>query len=315
MNKQLSSFPVEQLTKVRSLTSSQLVSGLKQKRNFENELLSEIVIYIFEVDRRKLYLNYNCTSLFDFLVRELGYCNASAQRRIDAARMLTQNPEVAEKLKTGELNLTQVSIVAQGLKQAKREAAAAGEKFTSSAEVKAKLLESVKAQPKDKAQQIVAQALNLEVKAYEKKVVQRDESVRLEIVLSKEEAELLKEVKDLLSHSMPGANSKEVIVEALRELKRKKDPAAIKRNYSRAIKLTPKINQSTSAAEVRRSVFRKDKCCQWKFSNGQLCGSTFQLQVDHKKSKWLGGSGDRANLQLLCSAHNKLKYQKEVGLM
>jgi hypothetical protein len=286
---------------LRNLTSQQLHNELVRKVSREREVMAEVVECIHEVDRRKLYFKYNCTNLFDYLTRELKYSAGSAQRRIDAARLLT--PKLKEDLKSGAINLMQVAAIAQGLKQAKRETPG----FTSTVEVKRDLLEKVKLEPAAQAQQVVAQALNLEIKTIEKKVIQRDESVRLEITLSKEEVELLKEVKDLLSHSLPGASYKEVLVEALKQLRKRKSSLKVIRRASSA-----KVSKDTGA-EVRRSVFRKDKCCQWKFDNGKSCGSTFQLQVDHKQSRWLGGSDEQENLQILCSAHNQMKYQKEIG--
>lgn len=304
------------LANLRMLSNQQLDVELRRETRSERELLSKIVCYIYEVDRRKLYLKYNYTSLFDYLVKEMKYSSASAQRRLDAARLIEHAPELASNLASGELTLNQVSIVAQGLKQARREAASNGERFTSTSEVKRDLLEKVKSQPKEKAQQLVADTLNLEVKAIEKKVYQRDESLRLEITFSKEEAALLNEVRNLLSHSMPGASYKDVLVGSLREIVRRRDPAKTARASKEAkeAELTSAVEVKKSAAEVRRSVFRNDKCCQWVYPDQKICGSTFQLQIDHKKSRWLGGTEEEANLQLLCSAHNRLKYQQEIGL-
>ncbi|MBK7961713.1 MAG: hypothetical protein IPK04_11270 [Bdellovibrionales bacterium] len=47
--------------------------------------------------------------MFDYLVKEIGYTPASAQRRIDAARMMQQVPELGNKIENGTLKLTQVS--------------------------------------------------------------------------------------------------------------------------------------------------------------------------------------------------------------
>lgn len=317
----LTSYEINLLLDLRKMRSEELHAGLVKETTQERQLLSKIVCYIYEVDRRKLYLNFKCANLFDYLTRNMKYSAGSAQRRLDAARLLGEAPELAADLASGELTLNQVSMVAQGLKQARREAVSKGEKFTSTAEVKRDLLEKVKAQPNSQAQQVVAQTLNLEIKAFEKKVIQRDESLRLEITFSKEEAELLKEVRDLLSHVMPGASYKEVLVESLKEVKKKR-VAVVKlkpklEKVTSTLKVTaPKITEvkKPSAAEVRRSVFRKDKSCRWKFDNGKVCGSTFQLQIDHKRSQWLGGRDEKENLQVLCSAHNRLKYQMEIGL-
>ncbi len=296
---------------LHTLSDDQLHKNLVKKTSTERQLTAEIVEYIYEVDRRRLYLKYDCSNILDYLTQEMKYSKTSAMRRLDAARLIGKNTEAMLQLSAGEINLSQISLVAQSLKQAKREAQVSGEKFSATAEMKTQLLNQIKNEPIFKAQAIVAETLSLEIKSFEKKVVQRDESVRLEITFTKEEYELLQEMKSLISHKIPGATNKDIMVEALTELKRRKDPARQVKNSRVSSAAEPNLG---SFAEVRRSVFRKDKCCQWRFNNGKLCGSTFQLQVDHIKSKWLGGENDESNLQLLCGAHNRMKYRQEIGL-
>ncbi len=63
-------------------------------------------------------------------------------------------------------------------------------------------------------------------------------------------------------------------------------------------------------AETNRAVHCRDKCCQWVDPvTGRKCGSTFQLQIDHRQPIWAGGTDDISNLQILCAAHNRAKYQ------
>jgi len=75
----------------------------------ERSITQEILEHIAEVDRRKLHLKMSYPSLFDYLTREIGYSAASAQRRIDAARLMQKIPEVSEQIKTGSINLSQIS--------------------------------------------------------------------------------------------------------------------------------------------------------------------------------------------------------------
>jgi len=64
------------------------------------------------------------------------------------------------------------------------------------------------------------------------------------------------------------------------------------------------------SVNTKRAVFQRDQCCQWRDpETNQQCRSTFQLQIDHVQALWAGGSNDLNNIQLLCSIHNKLKYQ------
>ena len=183
---------------LQTLSDDQVHKNLVRKTSTERHLTTEIVEYIYEVDRRRLYLRYDCSNILDYLVREMKYSKTSAMRRLDAARLIGKDTGAMSQLSGGEINLSQISLVAQGLKQAKREAQASGERFVATAELKTQLLNQIKNEPIPKAQALVAQALSLEIKSFEKKVVQRDESVRLEITFTKEDYELLQEMKSLL---------------------------------------------------------------------------------------------------------------------
>ncbi|MBK7963540.1 MAG: hypothetical protein IPK04_21495 [Bdellovibrionales bacterium] len=102
------------------LKNEELHCELKNRVAEERKLTHQILQIIIEIDLRKLYLPMACSSLFDYLVREIGYTPASAQRRIDAARMMQQVPELGNKIENGTLKLTQVSQVQQVLRLAKK---------------------------------------------------------------------------------------------------------------------------------------------------------------------------------------------------
>ena len=70
------------------LKNEELHCELKNRVAEERKLTHQVLQIILEIDLRKLYLPMACSSLFDYLVREIGYTPASAQRRIDAARMM-----------------------------------------------------------------------------------------------------------------------------------------------------------------------------------------------------------------------------------
>jgi len=71
----------------------------------------------------------------------------------------------------------------------------------------------------------------------------------------------------------------------------------------------------TLTPKTRRQIFQKDQCCQFvDKTTGRQCGSTFLLEIDHRTSRWAGGTHSLGNLQVLCAGHNKNKYQKESGI-
>jgi hypothetical protein len=321
------------------LNDLELHEGLKKKTSEERSILVDVISHIHEADRRRLYLKYNYTSLFDYLVNEMNYHGGSAQRRIDAARLLGEVPEIRPDVASGALNLTQLTAVAQGIKQKlKTESRTDGLPALKQNLMlqRRDLLDRVKNQKLPQVQKIVAETLDIEVKVQERKTMQRDGSLRVELTLTAEQVLLLNKVKSLISHTHSNPSVADLLTIGLNELISKKDPVLKGFRKNKAIKVADSLaagnsietddsSQSTTTSVVvkmrkpiptatKRKIFEKHRCCQWRNKQGDtVCGSTFQLQLDHIRPVWAGGDNETENLQVLCSRHNKLKYLKEVG--
>ena len=72
----------------------------------ERHLQGAIIDHLAEIDARRLYLQRGCSSLFDYSVRELGYSDAAAGRRIGAVRLCADQPSARERLRSGSLTLS-----------------------------------------------------------------------------------------------------------------------------------------------------------------------------------------------------------------
>ncbi len=88
------------------LSDQDLVLRLKAKVKAERALLVELLRYLEEVERRKLFLARGYSSLFAFCVEELGYSDGEAHSRIQAMRLGKAVPEVKAKLSAGDISLT-----------------------------------------------------------------------------------------------------------------------------------------------------------------------------------------------------------------
>src|SRR3954470_10088561 len=273
------------------LRDQEILERLEKLVQTERKITAEIVEYIRHVEIRKLYLELGCSSMFQYLTEKLGYTAACAQRRLDASRMLHEIPEIKEELKTGSLNLSQVALVAKGVRQKEKTVQV-------SKEDKRLLLEQVKHQTLEQTEKTVNSALGIELKEPEKERL-RSEGVRLEITLSYEQMEELKRVRELRSHIDPHASWAEIIADLARFYREKK---------------------STSVAEVkskgakRRFVFQRDQVCQHRNPDGRVCGSRWQLEIDHKMPRWAGGGDEVDNYQVLCGVHNREKYRRQAGI-
>ncbi len=72
----------------------------------ERHLQGAVIDHLSEIEARRLYLQRGCSSLFDYAVRELGYSDAAAGRRIGAVRLCADQPGAREWLRDGSLTLS-----------------------------------------------------------------------------------------------------------------------------------------------------------------------------------------------------------------
>jgi hypothetical protein len=177
------------------LTDQELELRLKDLATKERKILHAILEHIKEFETRKLYLARAYSSVFEYLVKELGYSNSAAMRRLEAARLLRDVPIVAEKIKEGSINLSQIGELSRALKEKEK---LMGDKFT--CEVKAELVHSISGKTTKETQKELAVALDIPVHEFEKQRMQQDETLRIEITLNKAQLEKLQHCKNLASH-------------------------------------------------------------------------------------------------------------------
>jgi hypothetical protein len=282
----------------------------------ERKLLHIILEHIKEVDSRKLYLARAFSTLKEYLVQECGYSGSAADRRIDAAKLLRDVPAVAEKIQTGELNLTQIGELSRAIKDAER---VRGEKV--SCMQKNELVEMISGMTTRDTQRELAVTLDIPIKEYDKQRVQKDESVRLEITLSKEQYEKLMQCQDLASHILSQNRMDPSLASVIEVLADKflSNKIGTPKQISGGEEMTSpntaavpmRVNKSLTP-KTRNEIFARDQGCQFKDrKTGRVCGSTRFSQVDHKTSQWAGGDHNQKNLQRLCANHNQFKYQQE----
>jgi 5-methylcytosine-specific restriction endonuclease McrA len=243
----------------------QIVEKLKALVASERKITAQIIEHIQEIDQKKIYLQMGFSNLYAFLTDYIGYTPAAAQRRIEAARLLTFVPEVKEDLKTGSINLSQVSMVAQSIRQKQKEAPHV--KFNN--EDKKLLLDSVKGLTLETSQKVISQRLDLEVKAFEKQKIQSDESIRIELTLTKEQGEMLKKVKSLMSHVNPNASTSDVFEYLAKDYLKRKDPAravkcenvksvVVKKDHGATVN-DVKISQPSTSSHLRGDINKELK--------------------------------------------------------
>ncbi len=286
---------------------------LKNLVQTERKITAEIITLISEIDRRKLFIEMGFSSLFAYLTEEIGYSASSAQRRIEAARISRQVYGVSEKLKTGAINLSTLSMAAQAIREKSKTC-----KITS--ELKQDLILKIENKNVKETQVILAQTLDLPVVNFEKIKYQQDESLRLELTLNRSQNEKLQKAKEVASHALINPNLADLI-EFLADFyvqKKGPDQLATKKMVSSVAKCTSASevkNERYVSAALRRKIFQRDQSCQWREKGTQkICGSKHQLEIHHQKPLWAGGTSSEENLLLTCRTHNLHAYRKEAQI-
>ena len=89
-----------------ALSDRELLRETSNLVRHERHLQGAIIDHLAEINARGLYLERGFSSLFDYAVRELGYSDAAAARRIGAMRLCADQPDAREGLRDGSLTLS-----------------------------------------------------------------------------------------------------------------------------------------------------------------------------------------------------------------
>ena len=248
---------------------------LLELRKKEKYITSQIITKLQEMEDGRGYIQLGHSSLFDYLVRGLGYSESTAYQRQSCVRLSKEVPEIKEKIDSGALSFSTVTMAYKAIKnkplQEKKRVLAKIEN-KSAREVKHMLLPT-------------APSIKVKESHYQDKVI-------LRIELSHQQHAKFKRLKALKSH----CGDESALLEALidKELKRYEN-TDFKSSKSRKQRY---ISQRLRNHVLKRSEYK----CQ---HTG--CEQTHFLQVDHIKPVRLGGASTPDNLQVLCSAHNQAK--------
>ena len=91
---------------VGALSDRELLRETRNLIRHERHLQGAVIDHLTEIEARGLYLQRGFSSLFDYAVRELGYSDAAAARRIGAMRLCADQPDAREGLRDGSLTLS-----------------------------------------------------------------------------------------------------------------------------------------------------------------------------------------------------------------
>src|SRR5262245_20708244 len=87
-----------------SLGNDELLASLSAIIGKDNGLTADLLAHLAECDERRLHLDLGFPSLFAYCTESLGFCEATAWRRITAARVCRRFPEAFALVASGKLH-------------------------------------------------------------------------------------------------------------------------------------------------------------------------------------------------------------------
>ena len=244
-------------------------------RSQERVITSQILEKLQTMEDSKSYLTLGYSSLFDYLVRGLGYSEATAYQRQACVRLSREVPEIKEKIDHGLLSLSTVTVAYKHIKNKSHK-----EKLETLKSIECKSTREVKAYFAEPAKTI-----KIKQTEYKNKV-----HIRLE--LNHEQFEKLQKLKKLKSHKF---NVEELLLHLIEKELKTYENMEFKRSQSKNLRFIPKRLRN-------RVLMDANYKCEYRG-----CEESHYLQIDHKLPVRLGGQPLRENLQVLCAAHNRMK--------
>ncbi|MGZ3696155.1 MAG: HNH endonuclease [Bdellovibrionota bacterium] len=284
---------------LRHLPDEKILSLTKALVSEERETTTAILHYLAEIGRRKLYAKADCSSLFDFCVRVLGYSEQEAQRRISGSRVMKENPEIEKKIENGALSL---SAIAQAQIFFRRE--------ESTPEQKTEILKRLEGQTIRTTEKILAGLARLPIIQRERVLARSENRFEVRLPISTELLEKLERLKSLWK-----LNTLEKVIEKMADQTIPRVDPTEKARRNAPIVQQVKITKRTRhiPAPVRHAVWLRDQGRCTYSQEGRTCNSTYDLELHHIKSYAKGGEHTVENLQLRCFTHNQLHAREEFG--
>jgi hypothetical protein len=253
-------FNQEDFAALKAMSDEVLLSNFDRVVRSERKITFEVLCYIIEVEERRLYAFLGYNSMNAFLIKEKKYAGGSAQRRLQAAKLLKDLPELSVKIQQGSVNLTQLNQlqVTRNQQDAERRKAretavtpllteaqetgsdgAMASPLDSAMEKEAKLAEQraaiAKIENKNtfETAKILSEVFDVPLKIHEVVKPQKDGSVRIEATFSEHQFNKLKTCRDIFSHAKHNTSYADVIDLMMDFVIAKKSPGREVRSYKK----------------------------------------------------------------------------------
>lgn len=306
----------------KGLSNEELLSELRLACAHSNAVTVYILRLLIETEDRRLYALDACSSMFDYCVRRLKMSEGVAYLRLAAARAIRDFPTLAERVKSGDLNLSALARLRKHLTSENVEELADAVRGMTKRQVieflhartapvaNSQTASRLRKLPRMKTANAIDPTLERDIEAVANMLY------RLGLTLDRAEHDEILYVRDMMMHRNPGGDLKAVVMASVRLMRDKleREIHAATHRPRRPRERTAGARTDRVSADARRKVFARDgHRCTYTNENGDRCPATKLLELDHIVSPVHGGSDDPSNLRVRCKTHNLLHAENVFG--
>jgi hypothetical protein len=244
------------------LSDAALVAEVGRLAQIERERTVELIASLEEFDRRRLFVPAGYRSMFTYCTQQLLLAEGAAYVRIQAARLTRRFPIILEKLECGSITLTAIGLLGPHLTEANHVSLIEEAHHKTKTEVEC-IVARLRPKPdvptviRKVPQARVEESLTVAPPTHEaspaplltsppapKPVIAplTPERFKLQITMDRETHDTLREIQDLIRHSVPTGDAAIIVARALtllREQLLRQKVAKVRRPRGRKMKIGP----------------------------------------------------------------------------
>jgi len=318
------------------LPNAQLLTRVLELVRRGNAVEAELLVHLAEVDARQLYLEEGCSSMFTYCIRVLHFAEGVAYKRIHAARAARSHPQLLEALRSGDLHLTAVGLLAPKLTASNCAELIRAARHLGADEIK-RILADREPKPSvpTSVRRIAEPALRPVVPAF---AAQQSppplpvpppsppprteplgtERYRVQFTADHETHAQLEELRALMRQEIPDGDIGKILAKAVASLvKQVRKQKFAETSKPRACPKSPSPNESPSRhipAAIRRAVWQRDGGrCTYISAGGRRCNAREFVEFDHAEAWTWTKEHPVDGITLRCRAHNQLRARHDFG--
>lgn len=236
---------------LRKLNDKVLLESTKRLSAEERKITAEILHHLQEIEFRRLHLELGYSSLFEYAVKELGYSEDSAYRRINAMRLIKNLPEVEGKIKDGSISLTKAAKIQSFIRNQEKiknqkgmDSSRERNCYPLQLQTKQEKLNWIDTLEKKSIAEVEREILKLSPEAIPQEKVRQitEDKVELKLIIDDDLKMQLDQLKNLLSHKNPNMSYQELIKYLTKIGLQKLDPS--KKAQSKNSRLKEQLKKS-----------------------------------------------------------------------